>query len=93
MSGHRSAAKERRRFGFLVAHFVDHMDGHLREIREQRDLAPADAVLDAALERALRDMAAARASLAGVLDRLGDDDGHSHGHRHADGGHHRDGEN
>ncbi|MBK1662899.1 hypothetical protein CKO38_10485 [Rhodospirillum rubrum] len=88
-----SPERGRKRLGIYLAHFLDHVEGHMGEIGAQRDALAEDARLGALVDQALADMVVARASLSAVLRDLdgeapapaSPDPAHSpfHSHRHS----------
>ncbi len=98
------ATHDLRRLQLFLAHFVDHMDAHLAEVRERSAEAFPGGALRDLLATAITDMATSRRSMSRVVEHLdretaafsgtgadhhGDHDhDHEHAHSHPHGDHH-----
>ncbi len=83
MNDRRSAEQNRKKLTILLAHFVEHLDAHIDEIRQQGEIVQMDEALHNALTQALADMEKAQASLGKALSQLAAGEtgpGHHHPH-------------
>ncbi len=81
------------RFKVFLAHFVEHVESHIGEIRARSVGVPAGSRLGQLLDIALYDMDMSRQSLDRIVDYLGGpgtahEHGHRHGHEHGHDHHH-----
>ena len=73
MTAYAKPEHDLKRLCHLLAHFIDHAETIVQEIRKQRKVFSPDARLSELLERATTDVNSARSSLGVVLNELGGD--------------------